>query len=83
MVCKRIKFVTENGKPTAELRTVYEPEQNSQDLSSYDQLRKLTFTIEDQNFDSYAAFQQGKNKPGFMQKEQCFIEIMFASGDQN
>ena len=65
MVCERIKFATESGKLTSELGPVYEQEQNSLDLSSYDQFRKLTFTIEDQNFVSYAAFNQGKNILGF------------------
>ena len=65
MVCERSKFATESGKLTSELGPVYEQEQNSLDLSSYDHFRKLTFTIEDQNFVSYAAFNQGKNILGF------------------
>ena len=75
LVCKRIKFVMESGTLTAELGPVYEPEQNSLDLSSYDQFRKLTFTIQDQNFDSYAAFQQDKNKLGFLQREVCLSRL--------
>ena len=65
MVCERIKFVTESGKHTAERGPVYKLEQNSLDLSVYDHFRKLTFTIDDQNFKSYAAFKQGKNILGF------------------